>query len=742
MLVTRQSALFAMATADVLLVNLWCHDIGREHGAGKPLLRTVLQVHLRMFSPRRTLLVFCVRDKTRTPEAILAQTLSTDLERLWAGLAKPVDDADGAPPASLSDYFDVRYVFLSNFEERHEQFLQDVAQLRSRLTNRDAPDSLAARPGTRDVPGSGLSLSVRTMWQAITENKDLDLPAHRVMVATVRCEQVAAAVMTCLHAHPNVARLTAAAGEHHAQKEPGLAAILEEALSKCLHLYDTDTQLFDASVRAAKRAQLMTSIMDVLRPLHDVALGAARTKALAAAKAALAAAQQESSKPAFNALATSVSQTAMKSFDTDAAEATPKSDACTPSIPDWARAVDAARARVHRDVSRMVETARCSRAQSVAQELTASFSRSLGPTVAAALDSSVSAVDVWPRLRRLLADEQRRASDALDEVLAPLLPTEFGLTNGDDIDDEDEDNESSSLSPRGINVAALRAALTAALAACVRDKVADAAAQVSQRLRARFADAFAHDPASGLPRAWGPRDDVDAAAASALRETVDLLTVLAVLRLDPAADAAADAARQSLHTLLPPAAAAAPAPGDAQPVAPEESRGGVSAVLSGSTWENLAVADWQLISPTACVAAWRALSTDTAVLVLQARNAQEAARRAAGGAPPLWAVAAMLILGFDEIMWLLRSPVTLLLLGTILLFGRAVYAHMDVDGTIAALGLVPSLAVLAARVVPSAVAVLQALIEAGAQAAQQGQQGQQGQGQQRVGAEESRKKED
>ena len=37
-----QSALFAMATADVLLVNLWCHDIGREHGAGKPLLRTVL----------------------------------------------------------------------------------------------------------------------------------------------------------------------------------------------------------------------------------------------------------------------------------------------------------------------------------------------------------------------------------------------------------------------------------------------------------------------------------------------------------------------------------------------------------------------------------------------------------------------------------------------------------------------------------------------------------------------------
>ena len=36
----KQTALFAMASADVLLVNMWCHDIGREHGAGKPLLKT------------------------------------------------------------------------------------------------------------------------------------------------------------------------------------------------------------------------------------------------------------------------------------------------------------------------------------------------------------------------------------------------------------------------------------------------------------------------------------------------------------------------------------------------------------------------------------------------------------------------------------------------------------------------------------------------------------------------------
>jgi protein SEY1 len=40
----RQSALFALAVADVLMINIWCHDIGREHGAGKPLMKTILQV--------------------------------------------------------------------------------------------------------------------------------------------------------------------------------------------------------------------------------------------------------------------------------------------------------------------------------------------------------------------------------------------------------------------------------------------------------------------------------------------------------------------------------------------------------------------------------------------------------------------------------------------------------------------------------------------------------------------------
>nr|GMD32298.1 protein ROOT HAIR DEFECTIVE 3-like [Ipomoea batatas] len=64
----KQSALFALAVSDIVLINMWCHDIGREQAANKPLLKTVFQVMMRLFSPRKTTLLFVIRDKTRTPQ--------------------------------------------------------------------------------------------------------------------------------------------------------------------------------------------------------------------------------------------------------------------------------------------------------------------------------------------------------------------------------------------------------------------------------------------------------------------------------------------------------------------------------------------------------------------------------------------------------------------------------------------------------------------------------------------------
>jgi protein SEY1 len=40
----RQSALFALATSDVLMINMFAVNIGRVQGSGSPLLKTIFQV--------------------------------------------------------------------------------------------------------------------------------------------------------------------------------------------------------------------------------------------------------------------------------------------------------------------------------------------------------------------------------------------------------------------------------------------------------------------------------------------------------------------------------------------------------------------------------------------------------------------------------------------------------------------------------------------------------------------------
>jgi hypothetical protein len=45
----RKSALFALATSEVLIVNIWEHQVGLYQGANMGLLKTVFEVNLELF---------------------------------------------------------------------------------------------------------------------------------------------------------------------------------------------------------------------------------------------------------------------------------------------------------------------------------------------------------------------------------------------------------------------------------------------------------------------------------------------------------------------------------------------------------------------------------------------------------------------------------------------------------------------------------------------------------------------
>lgn len=49
----RKSALFSMATSEVIILNLWEHQVGLYQGANMGLLKTVFEVNLQLFQTQK-----------------------------------------------------------------------------------------------------------------------------------------------------------------------------------------------------------------------------------------------------------------------------------------------------------------------------------------------------------------------------------------------------------------------------------------------------------------------------------------------------------------------------------------------------------------------------------------------------------------------------------------------------------------------------------------------------------------
>jgi hypothetical protein len=691
----RQSALFALAQADALLVNMWAKDVGREAGAGKPLLKTIFQVHLKLFAPgrgagggaggRRTALLFVFRDRTRTPLERLRETWEADLAALWAGLKKP----PGAEGSAVADFFDVRYAALSNYEERPEAFEEEVAALRARFAFRTADSSAAEdggdaagedagpllpAPAPDRLPGAALALSMGQLWDLVRSNKDLDLPAHRVMVANIRCAELAAEALERFGADAAWAALAAAAA---AGPVAAFGASAGAAAAAALNEYDAEARYFDAGTAAARRATLSDALAAAVRPAHGAQLAAARARAVARFEERVAGAPPG---VAFVDAVASAATAAVVDYDAAAMEAEP------PGVEVGGGAES--RAALEAALEARAAALRAARAAAALAAAAAEAERRVGAGAAPLLEAPPA--DLWPRLRGVFRREGAAAAGRLSEAVSGL-----GLEAAD----------AEALAE------ALAAAARGRLLACARE----AANTALPRLKERFSDAFLKDDA-GLPRSWTPAVDVAAAAAGARRAAAALLAQLSVVRLDEGAAAAAaaaavDVAVASLAEERPRGAVAAAVEdsgADTAPEAPAAAAGGFD-LLSATEWPGVAPAD-ALLAPPAVRAAWRQLLSDSALAVQQAAATQEANRLAQNRAPPLWAVAAILFLGFNEFVAVLRNPLLLVFVVLSLAFLKTVYEELGVEAELRR-GLLPGALSLSAKFVPTIKAVTSRTVE-------------------------------
>ncbi|XP_019226097.1 PREDICTED: protein ROOT HAIR DEFECTIVE 3-like isoform X1 [Nicotiana attenuata] len=646
----KQSALFALAVSDIVLINMWCHDIGREQAANKPLLKTVFQVMMRLFSPRKTTLMFVIRDKTRTPLENLEPVLREDIQKIWDSVPKP--QAHKETP--LSEFFNVEVVALSSYEEKEEQFNEQVANLRQRFFHSIAPGGLAGdRRGV--VPASGFSFSAQQIWKVIKENKDLDLPAHKVMVATVRCEEIANEKYASFTTNEEWCQLEEAVHSHSVR---GFGRKLSSILDTCLSEYDAEATFFEEGVRSSKRKQLEEKLLQLVQPAYQSMLGHIRSDTFERFKEAFDKALKGGK--GFALAARECTESFISRFDEE----------CTDAIIDQAK-WDSSRVRdkLRRDVDAHIAEVCSAKLAEVTSLYETKLNEALAGPVEALLDGASD--DTWPAIRKLL---QRETDTAVSGFAAAL--------SGFEMDVESRENMVLRLKDYARGV--------------VEAKTKEEAGRVLIRMKDRFSTLFSHDQDS-MPRIWTGKEDIRAITKTARSASLKLLSVMAAVRLDDEGDNI----DKTLSLALVDGKAGASSARSITSVDP----------LASSTWNEVPPSK-TLITPVQCKSLWRQFQTETEYVVSQAIAAQEASKRNNNWLPPPWAIAAMVILGFNEFMTLLRNPLYLGVIFVAYLLFKALWVQLDISGEFRN-GVLPGVLSLSTKLLPTVMNLLRKLAEEG-----------------------------
>ncbi|KAK4726515.1 hypothetical protein R3W88_031432 [Solanum pinnatisectum] len=646
----KQSALFALAVSDIVLINMWCHDIGREQAANKPLLKTVFQVMMRLFSPRKTTLLFVIRDKTRTPLENLEPVLREDIQKIWDSVPKP--QAHKETP--LSEFFNVEVVALSSYEEKEEQFTEQVASLRQRFFHSIAPGGLAGdRRGV--VPASGFSFSAQHMWEVIKENRDLDLPAHKVMVATVRCDEISNEKYDSFMKNEEWCQLKEAVQSHPVG---GFGKKLSSILNTCLSEYDAEATFFDEGVRSSKRKQLEEKLLQLIQPAYQSMLGRIRSDTLQRFKEAFD--KELKGGIGFAIAARECTGTFMSQFDEE----------CADAVIDQAK-WDSSRVRdkLKRDIDAHIAEARTAKLAEVTTLYETKLNDALAGPVEGLLDGAGD--DTWPAMRKLL---QRETDTALTGFSAAL--------SGFEMDEQTKDSMVLRLKDYARGV--------------VEAKAKEEAGRVLIRMKDRFSMLFSYDSDS-MPRIWTGKENIRAITKTARSASLKLMSVMAAIRLEDE--------RDSLENTL------TVALGDGKPGASAKKGTESLDPLASSTWNEVS-ASKTLITPIQCKSLWKQFHTETEYIVTQAIAAQEASKRNNNWLPPPWAVVALLILGFNEFMTLLRNPLYLGVIFVAFLLVKALWVQLDISGEFRN-GALPGFLSLATKFIPTVTNLLRRLAEAG-----------------------------
>lgn len=493
----RKSALFSMASAEVLMVNMWEHQVGLYQGANMGMLKTVFEVNLGLFQAAKskthvgkdkTLILFVIRDHiAQTPMENLSRTLLADMNRIWDSLSKP----EGLESVSITDFFDFDFTSLPHKLLQPEEFDRQVLQLRSRFTERNTSQFLFKQQYHKRIPADGLPRYLDTIWEQVMTNKDLDLPTQQEMLAQFRCDEIASAAFATFSNSVKPFRKPLETGSILDTLGADMAQHRGLALAK----FDKDASRYHAEVYKRKRLELLEKLNTALLPLFLGQLRNLHKILIALFKKAIVDRLRGDSYD-FGQVVSDERKKALTKYNAAAALILLQDT-------DWS--VKEELSQFEEDVDKIADQCRAEETVKMVTQIERSLKKSIAEPIELAL--SKPGPDMWDR-----------ALDAFRVALEKAESTYMSKAKGFNCTEEEN----------AIALNSLRRKSWLALRSKVDEQTADPV--LMSKLRGLFEDKFRYDD-QGIPRVWKPDDDIDGFYSKARNDTLALIPVYA--RIEP-----------------------------------------------------------------------------------------------------------------------------------------------------------------------------------------------------------------
>ncbi|KAH9824355.1 RHD3/Sey1 [Melampsora americana] len=502
----RKAALFSLAASEVIIVNLWEHQVGLYQGANMGLLKTVFEVDLALFQANKakqklnspsnaghdkTNLFFVIRDHIGvTPLSNLEKTITGDLNRIWDGLAKP----EGTENSRITDYFDLTFTTLAHKILQPDNFDKGVEDLRRRFIDKSHPDYIFKPIYHKRIPADGLAQYMSGIWDAVVSNKDLDLPTQQELLAQFRCDEIA---VISFNQFSDL--LTPIKSEmEFGSVLTDLGSKMDHARSKSLASFDLAASRYHAGVYQRKRTELLGKMNTALGPIFWAQLKNLTKTIIKKFKSDLLNSLKRdhtTTRQDFGEVVKEHKDKATKEFESAAASLVLKDT-------DWT--YSDATSQLQEDLTTISNQCKVDEMKKVTNLIEKSLKREMSELVESNLATQT------PKMWDMVLDSFQTAVQ---------LSTQSYLKKTQGFSCTDEENE------KTISLMTKKAWI--ALRNKVDEQTADTTLLI--KLKLAFEERFRYD-ADGVPKVWKPEDDIDTAFRGAKDETLALIPLYGQIR--------------------------------------------------------------------------------------------------------------------------------------------------------------------------------------------------------------------